>query len=270
MAVDRWSRYVQANGINTHYHDAGDGPVVLLLHGSGPGVSAWANWNRTLPTLMSQFRVLAPDIVGFGQTERRDRQEYGVKGWTDHILAFLDALDIGRAHFVGNSMGGRLALTIATQQPERVDKLVLMGSPGPDAVETDGLRAVREYTPSLENMCQLIRNYFTFDASFASDSLVEMRYKASIEPGAHETYQLMFANPKNNGMTITERDLKGLDHQTLVIHGREDRVIPFGASVRLLELISNAQLHAFGQCGHWAQIEHDVAFNQALTAFLSR
>ena len=104
-----------AAGIETNVHDTVADPgngTVLLIHGSGPGVSAWANWRLTIPALAPSFRVVAPDVVGFGFTERI-AEAYHLDAWVDHMLGVLDALGIERAHVVGNSFGGSLALALA-------------------------------------------------------------------------------------------------------------------------------------------------------------
>mgnify|MGYP003343354768 CR=1 FL=1 len=128
-----------ATGIATNYHDSGEGSPVLLLHGSGPGVSAYANWRLTMPALATRMRVLAPDLVGFGYTERPDGVSYVVETWRRHIVGFLDALGIERASVVGNSWGGGLALDLAVTHPERVERLVLMGAVGVPFDLTPGL-----------------------------------------------------------------------------------------------------------------------------------
>ena len=132
---------VDVGGLATNVHVAGDGPAVLLLHGSGPGVTAWANWRLTLPALAEHFTVVAPDIVGFGFTERPDDAVYDLDTWTGHAIAVLDALGIDRAHVVGNSFGGSLALSLAIRHPDRVRNLVLMGSVGVPFRITPGLDA---------------------------------------------------------------------------------------------------------------------------------
>src|SRR5262249_17733542 len=138
---------IGAGGILTSYLDAGSGPPVVLLHGSGPGVSAQANWQRNIGPLSKRFRVLAPDLVGFGATERPDDIVYSLRTWVDHVWSFLDALGIGRASIIGNSLGGRIALSMAAERPDRVAKMVLMGSPGVGMTMTPGLMALRAYTP---------------------------------------------------------------------------------------------------------------------------
>lgn len=152
--------FIDAKGIRTHYHDAGDGAPVVLLHGSGPGVSAWANWQHTIPALAQTSRVLAFDLVGYGATERPETIRYSLRSWTDHVWAFLDALGLDRVSVIGNSLGGRIALQLAEDDRSRLNKMVLMGSPGVGMTITEGLKALRAYEPSPDNMRALLTDYF--------------------------------------------------------------------------------------------------------------
>jgi pimeloyl-ACP methyl ester carboxylesterase len=131
-----------ANGINTNYLEAGKGDAAILIHGSGPGVTAYANWRLVIPALAENFRVVAPDMVGFGYSERPGNIKYGVQIWADPVIGLMDALDISEAHIVGNSFGGAIGLRIVTQHPDRVGKLVLMGSMGVPFPITKGLERV--------------------------------------------------------------------------------------------------------------------------------
>jgi 2-hydroxy-6-oxo-octa-2,4-dienoate hydrolase len=262
---------VRANGILTNYLDAGNGDPVVLVHGSGPGVSAYANWRLTIPALADGVRVLAPDMVGFGYSERPDAARYDLQTWVDQVVGFLDALGIERASIVGNSFGGAIALSLASRHPDRVDKLVLMGSVGVPFPITEGLDAVWGYEPSPAAM-RRIMDYFAYSRELVTDELAEVRYRASIQPGFHESYGSMFPVPRQQWVDsmVTPDDLiRALPHQTLIVHGREDRVIPLQTSMRLLDLIPRAQLHVFGQCGHWSQIEHAESFNALLLRFLT-
>ena len=182
----RTGTFGTAGGISTHYHDAGNGDPVVLLHGSGPGVSAWANWQHTIPALAKTNRVLAFDLVGYGATERPAGLRYSLRSWTDHVWAFLDALGLAKVSVVGNSLGGRLALQMAEDDSQRLRRMVLMGSPGVGMTVTEGLKALRGYEPSPENMRALLTDYFAVDTSIITDDLVRIRYEASAAPGAHE------------------------------------------------------------------------------------
>ncbi|WP_210419871.1 alpha/beta fold hydrolase [Mycobacterium helveticum] len=262
---------VVANGIRTNYLQAGTGKPVILVHGSGPGVTAYANWRLTMPDLGKRYRVLAPDMVGFGFTERPAHISYGIQTWVDQLVGFLDALSIERASVVGNSFGGAIALRLATGHPDRVDRLVLMGSVGVPFSLTEGLDATWGYTPSVENMRRLL-DLFAYSRELVTDELAEVRYRASIQPGLQESFAAMFPAPRQrhvDAMVTPDEDIAKLPHQTLIIHGRDDRVIPLATSLRLLELIDDSQLHVFGLCGHWTQIEHGAEFNRLVDEFLA-
>jgi pimeloyl-ACP methyl ester carboxylesterase len=262
--------FVSAGGINTHFHAAGDGPPVLMLHGSGPGVSAWANWQRALVPLSDTSRVLAPDIVGFGLTERPDDIRYSLRSWTDHVWAFLDAMDADVVSVVGNSLGGRIALQMAEDDPARLDRLILMGSPGVGMTLTPGLEALRVYEPSHAAMESLLKTYFAVNPDLITDELVRIRFEASAAPGAHESYRMMFFDPRHAGseLAITEEQVRAVAHPTLLVHGREDLVVPLQVSLNMLELMPNADLHVFSRCGHWTQIERADEFNRVVSDFL--
>ncbi len=264
-------RRIAAAGIDTNYHDQGSGFPLLLIHGSGPGVSAWANWRLVLPELARDRRVIAPDMVGFGFTERPDGQAYTLDAWVDHAVGLLDALDIEQTDLVGNSFGGAVAIALAVRHPERVRRLVLMGSVGVPFEISAGLDAVWGYTPSVENMRDLL-DLFTYNREIATDELAALRYQASIRPGFQESFSAMFPAPRQrwvDAMASAEADIRALPHETLVIHGREDQVIPLQTSLTLTEWIDRAQLHVFGRCGHWTQIEHAGRFARLVGDFLA-
>ena len=262
---------VVANGVRTNYHEQGEGAPVLLIHGSGPGVTGWANWRLTIPALAKRFRVLAPDMVGFGYTERPAGVQYNMDTWVSHIIGFMDAMGIGRAHVVGNSFGGGLALALAIRAPQRVKRLVLMGSAGIAFPITEGLDRVWGYTPSLENMRGLL-DVFAYNRNLVNDELARMRYEASIRPGFQEAFSQMFPAPRQrgvDGLASPVEAIRALPHETMVVHGREDKVIPLDSSYQLFDLIRKSQLHVFGQCGHWTQIEHAARFNQLVGDFFA-
>jgi len=261
-----------AGGIKTNYLEAGEGAPVVLIHGSGPGVSAYANWRLVMPALAEQFRVVAPDMVGFGYSERPSNIEYGVQTWADQVLALMDTLEIPSAHLAGNSFGSGIALRIATQHPDRVNKMVLMGSMGVSFQITEGLETVWGYTPSFENMRKVL-DKFAYSRDLVNDELAEVRYRGSIEPGFQESFSAMFPAPRQRwveAMTSPEEEIRQLPHEALVIHGREDQVIPLETSYKLLELIDNADLHVFSHCGHWSQIERNAEFNRLVLDFFNR
>lgn len=263
---------IQTGEFKTNYHDLGNGYPVVLLHGSGPGVTAWANWNKLFPLWKDDFRVIAPDMAGFGFTQRLEDPVYNMNAWVQQTIDLFDALKIEKANLVGNSFGGALALTMAIKYPERINKLVLMGSMGVSFPLTYGLDQVWGYTPSLANMEELLE-LFTYDHSFATKDLIKTRYESSMQPGFQESFSAMFPAPRQRSvesMAGNQDYIRNIPHDTLIIHGREDRVIPLENSLLLNKLIVNSQLHVFGKCGHWTQIEHTEEFAQLVGDFFKR
>ena len=257
-----------AEPIDTFYLEAGSGDPVVLLHGSGPGVSGLANWQHTIPGLAEHFRIIAPDIVGYGETSRPDDVVYSLSTWSDHVLGLLDTLGLDRVSLVGNSLGGRISLDIADRHPDRVSRMVLMGSPGVGMTLTDGLKALRAYEPSLDNMRALLLDYFAVDPSIITDELVRIRYAASVE--TFDAYRAMFFDPRHKGneLSITEEQTRSIRTPSLLIHGREDKVVPPEVSWTMLHLLQDADLHIFARCGHWTQIERAAEFNELVANFL--
>ena len=266
---------IATGAFQTLCHDLGSGrpgqPPLLMLHGSGPGVSAWANWRLSLPVLSQQRRVLAPDLAGFGDTERPAGVRYTMDGWVQQALDLLDALDLPQVDMVGNSFGGALALALTLRAPQRVRRLVLMGSVGVPFAITPGLDAVWGYQPSIATMRSLL-DLFAHDRSRVNDELARLRYEASIQPGYQEAFAAMFPAPRQrwvDAMASPEAAIRAVPHETLVLHGREDRIIPLATSLTLADWIPNSQLHVFGHCGHWTQIEHAARFNCLVADFLA-
>lgn len=261
---------VQTGSIVTNYHDVGSGEPILLLHGSGPGVSAWANWRLSIQGLKNQFRLLAPDLAGFGYTQTPTDILYSRQLWLDQIIAFLDVTGVDKVNVIGNSFGGSLALALAIHYPARINKLILMGSVGVPFELTPGLDAVWGYEPTLENMRAIMR-IFAYDQRLVGDDLVRIRYEASKRPGVQEAFSAMFPAPRQHwveAMAHPESEIRGIPHKTLLIHGRDDKVIPLSTSLTLQQWIDDSQLHVFGRCGHWTQIEHAAAFAQLVTNFI--
>lgn len=274
-ALPEIGQRISTGAFYSNVHDLGQGPPVLLLHGSGPGVSAWANWRLLLPVLARTRRVVAPDLLGFGYTERpaypADNAHYRMAVWVQQAVDLLDALGIEQTDLVGNSFGGALALALAIAHPKRVRRLVLMGSVGVPFPITPGLDAVWGYTPSITHMRELL-DIFAFDRNLVTDELAKLRYQASIQPGFQESFAAMFPAPRQrwvDAMESSEQDIRALPHETLIVHGREDQVIPLSNSLTLAQWITRAQLHVFGQCGHWTQIEHAARFARLVENFLA-
>lgn len=265
---------VDVNGIGTNYITAGTGEPLILIHGSGPGVTAYANWRGVIPDFAQHFTCYAPDTLGFGYTDFPDDIDgFSMERWVSHLIGFMDALGIQKAHFIGNSYGGALTLAIAARHPDRVGGIVLMGAAGRAEFKmTKGLEDVWGYEPSLDNMRGLM-NTFAHDSSLVKEEIVRSRYEASIRPGAQEKYSSLFPAPQQrwlSELSTSDDKLGAMPHSTLIVHGREDVIVPVQCSIKFNEVIPNSELHVFGNCGHWTQIEMRERFVELVIPFLKR
>jgi len=270
QSIPEIGQTIRLGDLDVNYHDRGNGAPILLIHGSGPGVTAWANWRVTIPALESRARVIAPDMAGFGYTASDGEFSFSKDRWIAQIIGLLDVLEIDKAAIVGNSFGGSMALELVKRHPDRCGKIVLMGAVGISFPLTDGLDAVWGYTPSLDAMRHLLK-VFVANESLVTEDLVEMRYRASMRPGVQERFARLFPTPRQRWVDALAQEARALERMTnevLIVHGRQDKVIPFEASVRLSETLPNAALQPMDDCGHWVQIEKAEAFNACISDFL--
>lgn len=272
-------RTVRVDGRDIFVAATGTGAPVVLLHGGGPGASGVSNYSRNIDALAENFRVLVPDLPGYGRSskgvDRRDPFGY----LADHIRGMLDQLGIQRAHLVGNSYGGACALRLALDTPHRVDRLVLMGPGGVGTsrgLPTAGLKNLLSYYsgdgPSLEKLRTFIRTYLVYDGSAVPASLIESRYASSIDPEVVASPPLQ--RPAGLGalwrMDFTrDRRLNSLKTATLVIWGRDDKVNKPSGATMLGQRMPNAEVLITANTGHWVQWERAEFFNAMTTAFLT-
>lgn len=275
MSRPEIGKSIQTGEFTTNYLEVGEdhsGTPLLFIHGSGPGVSAYANWRLVLPKVAEVTHAYAMDMVGFGYSDKPtgDEVDYGIDLWTKQILDFIEAIDEEKVTLVGNSFGGSLAFSVALEAPEKVEKIITMGAMGVRNDLPYGLDQVWGYKGTEEHMAELV-DLFTYDKSFATPELIKTRYEASLEPGFHEAFSSMFPHPRQPSMddlSFPDETLKTIDHETLLVHGREDKVVPVENSLRLIHLLPNADLHIFGKTGHWTQIEKSDEFSTLVKNFI--
>lgn len=251
----------------THLHDMGSGTPVVFLHGSGAGVSAAANWWLNLPEIARTHRTIAIDLTGFGQTIEPDDAPYGIRAWGDHIIRVLDALGIEKTWLVGNSLGGWVAFQFALDHPERVAGIISMGTGG--APRTKALASHARPTLSPAGIRSALED-FVVDKNLVSADLVAARFAAASRPGAAERFARVIEarDADREQLPIDIGKLTALDFPVLLIHGRQDTVIPLARSLALAEAMEHADLHVFSQCGHWSQVEKATEFNELVIDFL--
>ena len=267
------SKFININGIHTHYHEEGTGDEkIILIHGSGPGVSAFANWRLVIPRLSESYQVFAPDIIGFGETDKLADHNYHIGLWVEHLIGFIESVSNEPVYLVGNSFGGALSLHIAYRRPDLVKKLILMGSVGTKHPISKGLDQVWGYEPSLDSMRNLIKLFSYDQAAANNEELVRLRYEASIRPDVKEAFGAMFQAPRQSKldeMALEDEQIKQIEVKTLIFHGLNDQVIPIEeTSYRLIQLLPHAELHVFNECGHWTQIEKTEPFIDHILTFI--
>jgi 4,5:9,10-diseco-3-hydroxy-5,9,17-trioxoandrosta-1(10),2-diene-4-oate hydrolase len=260
-----------------HYHEAGVGEPVVMLHGGGPGASAWSNFGPNLPEFAKRYRTFLVDQPGFGQSDKPEITSQYFAFAADALVRLLDVLAVERVHLVGNSLGGGTAVRFALDHPDRAGRLVLMapGGLGLNVFASDPTEGVKRLVqfgappgPSKEKLATFLRT-LVYDQALVTDELVDERYASASTPESLRAMASMgasFARDPEAGMLW--RDAYRLRQRVLLIWGREDRVNPVDGAFVALKLVPRAQLHVFGRCGHWAQLEKFAEFNRLATDFL--
>jgi 2-hydroxymuconate-semialdehyde hydrolase len=269
-------RVVSAGGTDTAVIDTGDPGTgqlpVLLLHGSGPGVSAAANWRPVIPALAATRRVIAPDQLGFGGTATGGKHTFGRAAWTGHALSLLDELGVGQCDVIGNSMGGAIALSLAAARPAVIRRIVLMGTMGVAMALPPGLATIWSYRPGVEAMREVI-GLFAYNRALITDELVQLRYEASLNPVVAESWAAMFPPPQQrwvDDLALAGAELSAISQPVLLVHGRDDKVVPWrSSSAPMTELLPDCRLHLMGGCGHWTMIEKTPEFLGVVEPFLA-
>ncbi len=272
-------RDVQAGSHRLRVYTCGDPskPAVLFVHGSGPGVSAPSNWAHLMPSFAEDYYCIAPDVLGFGDSEHPDPAPTGgMPQYTTvralSLIALLDALGVATAHFVGNSMGGMITLRVAQLAPGRIEKMILMGSGGAPIPPTpDLMKLITFYQdPSPEAMADLLVRFVDDTDLFAGrlEEIARTRVALATRDDVRRSHLATF-DPGFGPVTYTADDLAGIRHQALVLHGREDRMLPVAAGYYLAEHLPNARLHVLPHAGHWIQVEQAAAFSAQARLFLA-
>jgi pimeloyl-ACP methyl ester carboxylesterase len=263
------------------YYDAGDGPTLLFLHGSGPGVTGWRNFRGVLPTFAAHFRCLILEFPGFGVSD--DFGGHPMITAQGAVTPFLDALNVDRVDIVGNSMGGSVGINFAIHNPDRIGKLVTIGGIGTNVVSpgpSEGIRLLQEFTedPTRQRLVDWL-NSMVYDQALVTDQLIEERWKLATDPATlasarrmygKAAFAQMMAMMKSADVPMPWALMHKVSAETLLTWGRDDRVSPLDMALIPMRTIPNAELHVFPNCGHWAMIEAKAAFESVVLGFLTR
>ena len=251
-------------GAKIHYLEAGSGPAVILLHGLG---GSSANWASNIGPLSQKYRVIVPDQIGFGRSDK-PMINYRVATLVDFLNGLYKELKIERASLVGNSLGGFTAAAFALAYPQKVDRIVLVDAAGFAFPKDADPRLLNALNPSTrEGVRQILSLIFYNKAMFTSDAAVDTFYAQKIATGDGYTVQ-RFIESIVRGEDILDGKLEAIKHPTLIIWGREDALTPLAMGERFKKELPNSELFIIEKCGHVPQMEKAAEFNAALMKFL--
>ncbi len=263
------------------YHEAGDGPPLLLLHGSGPGVTGWRNYRGVLADLAEHFRCLVLEFPGFGVSDPGDGHPMAMAQTS--VGLFLDGLGLGAVNMIGNSMGGIVAARVAIDEPHRVSKLVTIGGMGKNVLSSgpsEGIKLLMEFTddPTRDRLIRWLTS-MVHDPALVTEELIAERWELATDPttldiarrmyGSKAFAATMAAAAASDAPPYWSR-LNRITAPTLLTWGRDDRVSPVDMALLPMRDIPDAELHVFPRCGHWTMIEAREAWLSAVLAFLTR
>ena len=267
------SKFLTVEGVRLHYQELGAGYPVICIHGAGPGASAESNFKLNAGAFAERFRVILYDMPQYGKSAKVVLTEPRLKYNARILNGFMTALAIDKAHIVGNSMGGQVAMKFGIDFPDRLSRVVIIGSGGVTSIfapsPVEGVKMIARYYkgngPSRDKLRELLQTIL-YDASFLTEETFEERYQASIDP---ETVELF---GKRQGEMQRENlgpDLHKLKAKVLAIWGMDDRFGALDVGLQITRTVPDGRMHIFTKCGHWAQVEHAAAFNRLVVDFLS-
>ncbi|MGS2811355.1 alpha/beta fold hydrolase [Nocardia sp. MW-W600-9] len=262
------------------YHEAGQGDPLILLHGSGIGVSGWKNFRGNLARFAEHYHCYILEFPGFGISDPVEGT-HPVLAAGAAVLRFMDGLGIDSAAMVGNSMGGVVGINLAIHAPERVTGLVCIGGVGPNifsAGPSEGTRLLQEFAddPSRDKLVRWL-NCMAYDRDLVTDEVIEDRWQAAIDPSSHASLAAMYGSKAfeaQKAMAANSAPYWSMMHKvqcpTLLTWGLDDRQSPPDMMLAPMRLIPNAEVHVFPKCGHWVMIEAKEAFESVTLDFLRR
>lgn len=271
------SRKAKVGDITLHYNEAGQGECLVMLHGGGPGASGWSNFRGNIGEMSKHYRVLLIDMPGFGKSDKPRYTEPHGAYTARAIKNLLDDLKIAKAHFIGNSLGGHTSLRFALDYPDRTGRVIVMAPATANFVAvtspmpSEGVKQLQGYYrppgPSPEKLRAFIET-LVYDSSFLTDEILSERYKSSTEPETMAWFREM--GPRPGRIEPLHLEFEKIATPTLLVWGREDRVVPLDGALYMLQRLKNAELHVFPQCGHWAMVERPTEFNTLCLSFLAQ
>ncbi|WP_217493158.1 alpha/beta fold hydrolase [Mycobacterium lentiflavum] len=253
----------------TYYIDEGSGEPLILLHGGGAGADSFSNWRECLPLFSKCRRVIAVDMVGFGHTDKPDPANftYSQDARNSQVIALIEALGLERVSIVGNSMGGATALGVTARRPDLVENLVLMGSAGIPGMSSAALEPIMNYDFTLDGMRRIVVALTNSDYVIDEEQ-VQYRYELTQEPDIRAAYTAIMGWVRENEFGYSLDEIEKVETRTLVVHGKEDKVVPLASAYEFLKLLKNSSGYLIPHCGHWVMNEYPDVFARVTLDFL--
>lgn len=275
---DDTSRSMTIDGKNVHYHEAGEGPTLILLHGSGPGVTGWANFAGNLPVFAAHFRCYVIDMPGYGRSDAV--QGHPIDVAVNTTVAFMDELGIASAGIIGNSLGAIVASRVASDHPARVSKLLCIGGVGINVFApfpNEGLNLLVDFTenPTRERLVAWLHS-MVYDPKLITEELIEDRWARATDPKTMAVSKIIYSRAAMKALADTQFQTQPFHHlhkiqcPTLLTWGRDDRVSGIDRALLPMRIIPRCELHTFPDCGHWVMIERKAEFENVAVAFFQR
>ena len=261
-------RYVDAGRTKTAVYEAGTGDPVILIHGGGAGADSFGNFGQCYKLFAAEHRVICVDLLGFGNTAKPEDAEYSQPARNRHMIATLEALKLETpAIMVGNSMGGATSIGVAVERPDLVRALVLMGSAGLNR-DLGPVQAIVNFDFTRDGMVRLVKA-LTHGSFQVSDELIDYRTELATRPDVRHAYAATMQWIKSQGGLHYEEDyIARVTQPTLIVHGKNDAVVPIESAYDFLRLIPQSWGYIVPECGHWAMIEHPADFARGALAFI--
>jgi 2-hydroxy-6-oxonona-2,4-dienedioate hydrolase len=273
ISEEATSKFAQVGKLRIHYNEVGTGEPLICLHGAGPGASSWSNFRTNVDAFSGKYRTILWDMPQYGKSEKLVIEGGRLTFISGVLREFMDQLGIAKARIVGNSMGGQVGIKLAIDSPERVEKLVVIGSTPVGQslfcpMPLEGIKMIGNYYkgegPSLEKMRTLIQTLL-FDSSFLTEEVLQERYESSLDP---DVIRIMRDSPP--GREDLGDQLHKVKCPALIVWGMDDRFGALDIGLLMMRRFQNPRMHIFSKCGHWAQVEHADEFNALVLDFMER